>query len=129
MVSKNQNVVLSFLVLIIFAYTSPALAKKINSPKSLKFKCGTTQLEKSDCMIRTILEDMKTTYSHKGGGGITEIKALATNIYRVSIAQEERIDHITYEFEWKANGELSISKRSENTESFLQLRSGQRHKT
>ncbi len=112
----------TFLFLILFAFSSTTLAKKIKNPKSLKIKCGTTMLEKSDCMIRTILEDMKTTYTHKGGGGITEIKALATNIYRVSIPQEERIDHLTYEFEWKVNGELSISKRSENTESLGQNR-------
>ena len=118
MISKNQiETTLSFLVLFIFFFTSAAIAKKIKNPKSLKIKCGTTMLEKSDCMIRTTLEDIKATYTHKGGGGITEIKALATNIYRVSISQEERIDHLTYEFEWKANGELIISKRTENTES------------
>lgn len=65
-------------------------------------------------MIRLALENIKTTYKLAGGGGITEIKLMATDVYRVSISQEKRIDHITFEFESKPSGELRISKRSES---------------
>lgn len=81
-----------------------------------KSDCGKSALAKSECMIKMSLKDIKATYKHVGGGGITEIKSIATNTYRISISQEERVDHITYEFELKPGGELRISKRTESSE-------------
>lgn len=77
--------------------------------------CSKTALSKSECMIKLALEDIKNTYKHVGGGGITEIKSTASNTYTVSISQDERIDHITYEFNSKPSGGLSIFKRSEGS--------------
>lgn len=55
-----------------------------------------TPLKKSHVMIQHILDDISETYTHSGGGGITQIQLSATDTYSVSIAQEERIDQITY---------------------------------
>lgn len=56
-----------------------------------------TPLDKSVAMIEFVLADVKSTYTQVGGGGITGIKQSFTNTLVVSIAQEERIDQLTYE--------------------------------
>ena len=76
--------------------------------------CTITALKKSQNYIRAILDDITTSYTHVGGGGITEIKLLATDRFMVSIAQEERIDQITYELETTDNCEVRIVKKSIN---------------
>lgn len=55
-----------------------------------------TPVSRSRAMIEAVLNDIADTYSPHGGGGITEIKQTATDTLRVSIAQEERVDLITY---------------------------------
>ena len=70
--------------------------------------CKLTPVKKSEHMIRFVLDDLSTSYSHEGGGGISEIKQIATNTFRVSIAQEERIDQITYELELNEACEVKI---------------------
>jgi hypothetical protein len=77
--------------------------------------CGKTALEQSMCMIEAALKDVKATYMRVGGGGITDIRLVATKTYTVSISQEERVDLITYEFDIKSNGQLVLLKRSEDT--------------
>ena len=105
-----------FLALFLGFSTALVNAKKVDASMNSKPDCGKTTLSKSECMIGFVLEDIKSNYKHVGGGGITEIKSIATNVYRASISQEERIDHITYEFDLKSNGELHISKRTESSE-------------
>jgi hypothetical protein len=100
--------------LFIFSPTAIA-AKNKNYSSSKAFHCGADPLEESQCMIRAILDDIKFTYSHTGGGGIAEIKAAATYQYKISILQEERIDSFTYEFKKENGGRLRISKRTEST--------------
>jgi hypothetical protein len=74
-----------------------------------------TAVENTLCMIDAVLKDVKATYTEVGGGGITEIRMMATNTYRVSISHEERIDLITYELEITTDGEVIIAKRTEGT--------------
>lgn len=81
------------------------------NPKT--WRCGETPLAKSECMINAALEDLRATYRHPGGAGITEIKRLSTNEYRFSMAQEERVDHVTYQFGWTKNGRLRLDRRTE----------------
>ena len=109
---KDRALPIIFSALLVVFMAVPVAAKKANDSVKFKTDCGKTALEKSECMIKAILENVKITYTHVGGGGITEIKSIATNVYRVSITQEERVDTITYEFGLKPNGELHISKRS-----------------
>jgi hypothetical protein len=77
-------------------------------------KCGDTAISQSMCMIVAILDDVKASYTHVGGGGITEIKMIATNTYTVAISQEERVDLITYVLKIK-NGMAQITSRTEST--------------
>ena len=80
-----------------------------------EFECGDTALGKTLCMIEAVMKDVQTTYSQVGGGGITEIRMVATNTYTVAISQEERIDLITYELEVKSDGQVVVMKRTEGT--------------
>ncbi len=82
-----------------------------------KIICGKSALEQSMCMIEAALKDVKATYTQTGGGGITEIKLIATKIFVVSISQEERVDQIKYEFDIKPDGELVLRNRSTDTKS------------
>jgi len=77
--------------------------------------CSKNALVKSKCMIDAVLKDVMATYTQVGGGGITDIKLVATNKYTVSIAQEERIDQIIYELRVSEDGKVSIVNRSEAT--------------
>lgn len=73
--------------------------------------CQQTSLKKSQEMIQFILNNLTETYTQVGGGGITEIKLIATNTFVVSISQEERIDQITYELEVDQNCKITILNR------------------
>jgi hypothetical protein len=104
---------LGFLLLLSIS-EAPAAAQKGARPMNSS-TCGKTALEQSSCMIEAILKDVKATYTRVGGGGITDIKLIATKTYKVSISQEEQVDRITYEFDIKPNGQLVLLKRSEDT--------------
>ncbi|PCI44260.1 MAG: hypothetical protein COB51_10395 [Moraxellaceae bacterium] len=73
--------------------------------------CQQNALQKSQALIRFILDDLSTTYMHVGGGGITNIKQTATNAFRVSISQEERIDQISYELKFEQDCQITLVKR------------------
>lgn len=73
-------------------------------------RCKLSPVERSLQMLRTVLNDLETNYSLIGGG-ISQIKQVATHVYQVSIAQEERIDQITYASSINAACEVSIDKK------------------
>jgi hypothetical protein len=68
-------------------------------------------------MIATVLRDVRETYLLTGGGGISALRGVATDTYAVSIAQEERLDVITYVLQLDDHGEAVIKQRTESTES------------
>ena len=72
-----------------------------------------TPLGRSLLLIEAILEDVVSTYTHSGGGGITSIKETATNVYAIEISQEERVDVITYEGDVSLDGIVVILNRDE----------------
>jgi len=81
-----------------------------------KITCGKSALEQSTGMIEAALKDVAATYTQTGGGGIIEIKLVATETFVVSISQEERVDQIKYEFDIKSDGELVLRNRSTDTQ-------------
>ena len=91
-----------------------AASENLVAATNAQLDCRKSALAKSECMIRAILEDIAITYTQVGGGGITEIKSLETNKYRAAIAQEGRVDFITYEFEMNSDGHVSIVRRTEH---------------
>jgi hypothetical protein len=106
-----QIVLLSMLIIAAnsFAQNEPLINKK---PECI------TAVDKSSVLIQFILQDLKSSYPHKGGGGITEIKQSQTHQYDVSIAQEERIDRIRYELSIDQDCNVKILKKEESTLSF-----------
>ena len=68
-------------------------------------------------MIEAVLKDLKATYPLTGGGGISDLRLVATDTYAASIAQEERIDVITYTLGLDDRGLVVIQKRTESTKS------------
>jgi hypothetical protein len=80
-------------------------------------ECAQSALKRSRCMIDAVLRDLKTSYPLTGGGGISDLSLVATDTYAVSIAQEERIDVITYTLALDDRGQVLIQKRSESTKS------------
>ena len=76
-----------------------------------------SNLYRNRCMIELILEDIATNYGGVGGGGISSIKAASSTSYVVSLPQEERIDLLTYEFNVKADGTVSVKSKVASTQS------------
>lgn len=85
-----------------------------------KKNCKSNSIVKSKSLINFILADILATYTHTGGGGITSIKEIATHTYEVSIAQEERMDVLTYELSNDEACTVKLLKKSESTISFGQ---------
>jgi hypothetical protein len=73
-------------------------------------RCQMNAIERSKCIIEAILADISRTYTQVGGGGISAIRQNSTTSYTVSIAQEERVDLLTYEAEIDAGGRVRVSK-------------------
>jgi hypothetical protein len=80
-------------------------------------ECMQSALNRSRCMIEAVLQDIKATYPLTGGGGISNLRLVATDTYAVSIAQEERLDVITYTLELDDRGQVVIRKRVEGAKS------------
>ena len=80
--------------------------------------CGLFAIDKSHASIQFLLNDIKSTYPHTGGGGISEIKQTQTNVFVVSINQEERIDQLTYELSIDDSFKVTLVKKKESTINF-----------
>lgn len=113
---QHLSVALLFSILSVVPGSSIAAEKGDTSMTSEK-SCLDNALERSRCIIQTILEDISNTYTHTGGGGISAIKQDATNTFTVSISQEERVDLLTYEVEVGTDGTIKIVNRSTGTKS------------
>ena len=90
--------------------------KKDSKPMSTSKKCPPGNLHRSRCMIELLLEDIAANYDGVGGGGISSIKAASSTSYVVSLPQEERIDLLTYEFDVKADGTVSVKNKVASTQ-------------
>ncbi len=91
-------------------------AKKDSKTMSLSKKCPPGNLHRSRCMIELLLEDLAANYGGVGGGGISSIRAATSTSYVVSLPQEERIDVLTYEFDVKADGTISVKSKVASTQ-------------
>ena len=80
--------------------------------------CKTNKIIRSQKLINFIFADINTTYSQTGGGGITAIKETATNVFNVSISQEERIDVLTYHLDVDEECNIKLIKTEESTITF-----------
>ena len=89
-----------------------------NAKNSKRLECKMTSIKKSKAAIEVILSDLDSSYSEVGGGGISEIKQIRTNVYSVSIPQEERIDKFTYEVSVDEACKVKILKKDPSTKSF-----------
>jgi hypothetical protein len=78
-------------------------------------KCADDQVSRSICMIRIILDDVQKRNGGIDGGGISEIKAISSTVFTVSLPREERIEQLTYEFA-PAAGTVALKKRTENAQ-------------
>jgi hypothetical protein len=80
-------------------------------------RCQMNAIERSKCIIEAILADISRTYKQVGGGGISAIKQNSTTSFTVSIAQEERVDLLTYEATVDDKGKVSVRKTGEAAQS------------
>lgn len=94
----------------------PALPQPQPQAPSVVTECTQNALGRSRCMIAKVLRDVRETYLIPGGGGISAVRAVANDTYAVSIAQEERLDVITYVLELDERGEATVKQRTESTE-------------
>lgn len=69
-------------------------------------------LFRTQALMRAILDDLPKAYTWVGGGGIIEIRELATGKYIAMMSQEERIDTITYELTCDHACKVTILRRT-----------------
>ena len=79
--------------------------------------CRRSALLRTKSLIDAVLNDLVKRHSGLGGSGISSIKFIATDVIKVSLPQEERVDEITYTLTSKTNCEAVILKRKESTRS------------
>ena len=105
-------------ICLFFSISCTAQTQPVKDSKVVPMKCENSAVEKSYALIHFILDDIKATYPHVGGGGISEIKQTQTNFFVVSIAQEERMDQLSYELTIDKNCKVSLVKKEESTINF-----------
>lgn len=120
MTGRKRIAMILFSLLLPIASQACSAEQKGNTLMNANYECGDTALGNTLCMIESVIKDVRTTYTQVGGGGVTEIKMVATNIYRVAISQEERVDLITYELEITPERKVVIKKRTEGTRTYGQ---------
>jgi hypothetical protein len=79
--------------------------------------CRSSMVLRSKRLISAVLDDVIKTYKAQGGGGISGIKLIATDVYKVSILQEKRIDETTYHLTTLRNCGVKILKKTKSTRS------------
>ena len=89
------------------------------SDSKLNDVCKLTPVERDRKMIIVVLDELIVSYDWGGGGGISEIKQLATNTFRGSIAQDERVDLTTYTLEINHACEVTIIKKEIGAYSYI----------
>lgn len=94
--------------------------EEIQTTANQKNNCKSNAIVKSQILINFILKDLLANYTHTGGGGITSIKETVTNTFDVSIAQEERMDVLTYELAIDEGCTVRLLNKSESTVNFGQ---------
>ncbi|MGH6615478.1 hypothetical protein [Sphingomonas sp.] len=111
---------LSCFAVLLMAWSGPVTAAKSSSSKKdavmSQQRCANDSLARSTCMIRIILDDLHASFPGLGGGGISQIKALTSTSYVVSLPREERVQLLTYEFDVR-DGVVKLKQRSESVES------------
>ncbi len=115
MIQKKPH--LAVLACLMFAVLAAAPGAAYSGEKIMNTAsdCSKNVLTRSKCMIEAVLADVMATYTRVGGGGITDIRLVATDTYAVSIAQEERIDKIIYQLTITKDGKVAIASRDEET--------------
>lgn len=114
----NLTVIFVFVQFLLVASCSADNGKTgLGSQNAKRGECM-TPLKKSKAIIEAILNDLDTNYSEPGGGGISEIKQSHTNVFVVSLPQEERIDQFTYEVSIDVACKVKILKKEPSTISF-----------
>ena len=82
-------------------------------------KCSSSAaINRSSAAIKFILDDIRDSYSHTGGGGITRITEYQTDSFEVSISQEERIDILRYQVLIGTDCKVTLVKKEESVKSF-----------
>ncbi|QNQ08031.1 hypothetical protein [Sphingomonas alpina] len=107
--------------MLLAAWSGPVIAASTSSSKKdavmSEQRCANDQLARSTCMIRIILDDLHASFPGVDEGGISQIKAVTSTSYIVSLPREERIQQLTYEFDVR-DGVVKLKQRSESTKSF-----------
>lgn len=105
-INRQSLVFLSFTLLLACTSGKPTETHAMTD----KTTCESARLKTSIAAIEKIMEDVRSNYD-QAGGEISKIQLIATGVYVVSIAPEERIDQLKYEVETKADCSISIRKK------------------
>lgn len=97
--------------------STPAPHSTSRGPVMASKPCQNDNLHRAKCMIELILADVERSHGGIDGGGISQIKAVSSTSYAVSLPLEERVETITYEFEVQ-DGSVSLKSKSTATKTY-----------
>jgi hypothetical protein len=116
--SKSKLLFGAMFAYLFLSVSCTAQVQSTKISKAFNMNCEYSAVDRSYALLQFILEDIKSTYPNTGGGGISEIKQTKTNVFVVSIEQEERIDQLSYELAIAKQCRVSLIKKDESTISF-----------
>ncbi len=77
-------------------------------------KCKATILHQSICMVQMILKDVATNHGNLGNSGASLIKEVTSNTYEIALPQGRHDAVITYEFDAKKDGTVTLISKKES---------------
>lgn len=84
---------------------------------SVTKQCGNTPLSRSICMIQLMLDDTGGRFGPITVSGVSQIKAVSSTSYTISIPRHERVQIFLYEFD-VADGLVTVKNRTESVRSY-----------
>jgi hypothetical protein len=103
---------ITFTFLIFCSSSFSAVVSNTKLTDNPHIKCS--HLVKTISSFKAIIDDIENSYSALGGP-MTSIAAAGPNTYEVYIAQDERIDRLTYSLKFNENCDVEIIDKKEET--------------
>src|SRR5215475_1591660 len=95
--TKRTGVVsLVAVAVLVSSFVGPCLLTAGGAHAQHSRTCAMNPIQESICIYQAILADVAKTYSHRGGGGISSIVQTSTTAFTVQIAQEGKVDLLSY---------------------------------
>lgn len=113
---RSRSFVMTLLGCALIAQTPIQARKAVNGMSDVR-TCKDSPLSQSKCMIELMLDDLEEQYGPVMVGGVSQIKAISTTSYTISVPRHERVQIYLYEFELDATS-VRVKSKTESVKSY-----------